>query len=142
MQLQDKRDQNNTQPETVRSKSQTARRILEAAIDKTIDKNGGIEQFVDKIYTEATQNGEQWAYQEILNRKFGKVKDEVQLNIIPINDLRPDQQELQALEEQFKAKNQPIDTLPDSIKALPDASNAEQNTTNTDNIPDYSITQV
>jgi hypothetical protein len=94
------REENNTKPETIRSKAQTNRRMLEDAIDKAFEENGGLSEFVQQMFNEA-RSGEQWAFQEILNRKFGKVRDKVEIDI-NVTDLRPNQTETELLDDKFK----------------------------------------
>ena len=95
--------------ETQRSKAQSERRILERAIDKAFAEHKSIDEFVIDLFKEATEKHQGWAYQEILNRKFGKVKEIVDINM---NIPRPDQEETEQLEERFKNKGNIIDITP------------------------------
>jgi hypothetical protein len=122
-QLEIERQELATKQETNLSKAQQNRRILESLLNKYIPD----EEIVTHIKDEAFIRHNGWAYQEILNRKYGKVKDIVDVNV-NIRDLRPQQEEIEALNNRFKAINTPYEILEDDIKTPPEPSNAEQNT--------------
>jgi hypothetical protein len=122
-QLEIERQELETRQETNLSKAQQNRRILETLLNKHIPD----EEIVTHIKQEAFDRHNGWAYQEILNRKYGKVKDIVDVNV-NIRDLRPQQEEIEALNNRFKAIDTPYTIIPDDNKTPPEPSNTEQNT--------------
>lgn len=102
--------------------AQTNKFIITEEIKRRLNDPDYLKRYVDGLF-KAVDSGNVSAIQEINNRVEGKVKETIDLTT-SIKSLQPTQEEQQALDDRFRIK--PISIKADSIKTLPDASNAEQ----------------
>jgi hypothetical protein len=111
----------------MQSRSQSNRQLLESAINKAFKEDKRLDTFVNNLIKEAEERHNITAYQEVLNRFAGKVKEQIDFNV-NIRDLRPQQEEIEALNNRFKAIDVPYTIKEDDNKTPPELFNEEQNT--------------
>jgi hypothetical protein len=109
-----------------RSRAQSNRQLLESAINKAFKEDKRLDTFVNNLIKEAEERHNITAYQEVLNRFAGKVKEQIDFNV-NIRDLRPQQEEIEALNNRFKAIDVPYTIKEDDNKTPPEPFNEEQN---------------